>query len=121
MTRPPRYRFPNEVRDATREAASRMMAAGMVATTPEELEAWLAQAPELRATLEKGGYGTEFDATELFPLLQAMTGQEPESTPAITPDRAPASPSFGQWVAICGALVLVIVVVLIALGVDILP
>lgn len=120
MTRPPRYRFPNEVRDATREAASRMMRDGTVVTTPEELETWLAGAPEVRASLESGGYGTAFDENDLFPLLQAMTGQQqvPASTP--TPDRL-SSPAFGRWVATGVILIVIIVVVLIALGVDVLP
>ena len=85
--RPPRYRFPNEVRDTTRAAASRMVRDGEIARTPDDLAAWIARTPEAREPLENGGYGSEFTAEDLFPLLQVFVAQaggaaaEPEAPP----------------------------------------
>jgi hypothetical protein len=73
--REPRYRFPDHVRDTTRTIAGRMDREGNVAQTPEELEAWIADEPEVRASLESGGYGTHFTAADLFPLLRGHAGE----------------------------------------------
>lgn len=70
--RPPRYKFPQEVRETTRAMASRMVEQGSVAHTPEELESWVAEAPVVRESLERGGYGTAFSAHDLFPLLEVF-------------------------------------------------
>jgi hypothetical protein len=73
--RPPRYHFPDEVRSATREMAAQSVRAGTVARTPEELDAWILQQPGYREPLERGGYTTEFTASDLFPLYEVMVEQ----------------------------------------------
>jgi hypothetical protein len=105
--RPPRYMFPNEVRDTTRAAAARMVRDGDIARTPEDLDAWIAREPEARASLENGGYGREFTAHDLFPLLQVMVTQA--GGPAPEPDAPPRS-SRPPWLV--GLVVVVLVLVL---------
>lgn len=109
--RPPRYRFPDEVRDTTRAAASRMVRDGDIARTPEDLEAWIAREPEVRETLENGGYGREFTAHDLFPLLQVMVAQA--GGPAPEPD-APARSSTRPWLV--GLVLLVLLVIALVIG-----
>ena len=85
--RAPRYRFPDEVRSTTRIIASRMVDGGTTARTPEELDAWISGAPDLRATLQRGGYGSAFTAHDLFPLLEvfvAKAGGSPSRVEAPT-------------------------------------
>ena len=91
--RPPRYHFPDEVRSATREMAARSVRAGTVARTPEELDAWILQAPDVREPLERGGYTTEFTASDLFPLYEVMV--EKAGGPA--PRAAATAPSRTRW------------------------
>lgn len=88
--RAPRYRFPEEVRSATRAMASRMVHEGTIPRTPEELDAWVADAPEVRAPLEKGGYGTAFASADLLPLLDVFVAQAggPPPEPDAPPTRA---------------------------------
>ena len=64
-----RYRFSDDVRAATRAIALRMIHAKDVAGSPEALGAWIARTDDLRETLTKAGYGTEFTADDLFPLF----------------------------------------------------
>lgn len=113
--RPPRYHFPDEVRSATREMAARSVAAGTVAQTPEELEAWIAQAPDLREPLEHGGYTTEFTAGDLFPLYEVMVVQA--GGPARVEAAAPSQRrwSVGKLAAIALAIAAVIVALVLAL------
>jgi len=107
--RPPRYHFPDEVRSATREMAARTVRAGTVAVTPEELDAWIQQAPDLREPLERGGYTTEFTSGDLFPLYEVMVQQAGGSA-------ATAAPSRTLWSAgRLAAAALVIAVVVVAL------
>ncbi len=108
--RPSRYRFPNEVRETTRAMASRMVRDGTTARTPEELDAWISRTPDVRESLESGGYGAEFTADDLFPLLQvfvAQAGGTPPSAPA-----ADAPPRFSQkrWLLALAASVAVAIV-----------
>lgn len=108
--RAPRYRFPDEVRTATRGIASRMVADGTCADSPEQLDAWLAAAPEVRETLERGGYGTAFTAQDLFPLLQVfMTPRAESPGPAV---RA-VTPSRRWWLIGLFLLLLVVLVVVL--------
>ena len=110
--RPPRYHFPDEVRTATREMAARSVRDGTVAQTPEELEAWISQAPDLREPLEHGGYTTEFTASDLFPLYEVMVEQ------AGGPARVEAAPpartrwSVGKLAAIALAIAVIVALVL---------
>ncbi len=91
--RPPRYHFPDEVRTATREMAAQTVRAGTVARTPEELDAWILQAPDFREPLERGGYTTEFTASDLFPLYEVMVQQAGGPAPGATA----AAPSHTRW------------------------
>lgn len=97
--RAPRYRFPNEVRSTTRIIASRMARDAAVARTPEQLDAWISENPDVKQSLEKGGYNTAFTSHDLFPLLQVFVAQAaPESQGAERP-RAAAQlrPRGGFW------------------------
>lgn len=111
--RPPRFHFPDEVRSTTREIAYRMVDEGTVARTPEQLDEWLAGAPEERATLERGGYGTHFDAEDLFPLLDVFVTRAGGST---APVSASAGRSWNPWVV--GLVLLVVIAVLVVVGVT---
>lgn len=111
--RPPRYHFPDEVRTATREMAVRSVRDGTVVRTPEELDAWILQAPDVREPLERGGYTTEFTASDLFPLYAVMV--EKAGGPAPPAAAAPASRTrwgVGKIAAIALAIAAVIVLVL---------
>ena len=109
--RPPRYRFPEEVRSATRLTASRMVAEERVAQSPEQLEAWIAENADVSATLQAGGYGTAFAAEDLYPLLQAMLEHRgiPGSAAAETPSHNPRR----RWVGI--AVVVIVAAALLLL------
>lgn len=111
--RPPRYRFPNEVRETTRTIASRMVGDGDIARTPQDLEAWIARAPDVREPLESGGYGREFTADDLFPLLQVFV--EKAGGPAPAPDAPPRS-SRRPWYVGLAVVLLVLILVALAMG-----
>ena len=111
--RPPRYQFPNEVRETTRAMAARMVGDGTIARTPQELDAWIAGAPDVREPLENGGYGREFTADDLFPLLQVFVMQA--GGPAPRPD-APPRPSMRPFLvaaALAAAVIIVVIMVLL--------
>lgn len=117
--RPPRYRFPDEVRSTTRAMASRMVHDGTVVRTPEQLDTWISQRPDVRESLESGGYGTEFTSDDLFPLLQVFIVQAGGAAPEAD---APPRSSPGRWLLL-GLLAAagVIALVLLALATDVLP
>jgi hypothetical protein len=104
--RPPRYRFPDEVRTQTRAMADRMVREGTVTRTPEELESWIAGTPEVREALESGGYGTAFTADDLFPLLEVFVAQAAGSSRPAAPTRA----SMRLWIPglVLAALLLIL-------------
>ncbi|MEX2583175.1 MAG: hypothetical protein WD766_07865 [Gemmatimonadota bacterium] len=83
--RPPRHRFSDEVRSTTRAIASRMKAEGSVTGTPEELDEWIAREPDIRASLERGGYGRVFTSHDLLPLLHARAGTPEEPREGLAP------------------------------------
>lgn len=113
--RPPRYQFPNEVREAARTIAVRMVREGTIARTPEELDAWISRAPDVRESLEHGGYGQQFTSHDLFPLFQVFV--EKAGGPAPEPDAPPpSSPKKWVWIA-AGVLALVVLLFLIAAAV----
>ena len=105
--RAPRYQFPNEVRETTRLIASRMTSQGAVAGTPEELEAWIAAAPDLEPSLTRGGYGTRFTAHDLLPLLQVFAG----TTPAPVEPVRPAGADNLRWVLASVAVAAILIAV----------
>lgn len=90
--RAPRYQFPEQVRSTTREMAARMIRDEEIVETPEQLEAWIALHPEAKKSLEGGGYGSQFSAQDLFPLLQArlppVAPPEPERPARRAPSKA---------------------------------
>ena len=106
--RAPRYRFPDEVRTATRAMAARMLADGTVAETPEQLDTWLSEAPDIRESLEGGGYGTAFAADDLLPLLRAFIDRSRGSASAVA---RPAPPSRRWWLVGLVAVLAILVVV----------
>jgi hypothetical protein len=93
--RAPRYRFPDEVRSTTRSIASRVVREGTVPGTPDELDAWIARAPEVRESLEQGGYGTRFTSADLFPLFEAGVVQAGGSVPRPVEEAPP--PTKRGW------------------------
>ncbi len=109
--RPPRYHFPDEVRSATREMAAQTVRDGTVAGTPEELEGWILQAPDVREPLERGGYTTEFTAADLFPLYEVMV----EKAGGIVPRADAAVPAQNQRSAAMFAMLAVAIAVIVAL------
>lgn len=115
--RAPRYRFPDEVRTATRAMAARMLADGTVAETPEQLDGWLLEAPDIRASLERGGYGTAFTAEDLLPLLRAFVERSGGSPPAA----APPARSPGRWWLVGLVLAVLVVVLVVFLRMGALP
>lgn len=89
--RGPRYRFPEEVRAATRDMAARMVEQRSIVQTAEELETWISQRAAVREVLERGGYGTAFTAQDLFPLLDVFLEQA--GRPAPSAESLPATTS----------------------------
>ena len=89
-----RYRFPERVREATSAMAARMVRDGTVPETPEQLEAWIAAAPDVAASLTAGGYGSKFTAADLLPLLHVFVKNAGGTVPgevvaAPAPSRVP--------------------------------
>lgn len=104
--RGPRYQFPNEVRSTTRAMAVRMVQSGQPAETPEQLEEWISRDGDARETLEDGGYGTEFTAHDLFPLLQVFITQAGGAAPATEPPPH----TRPRWLLGAGALLCLVAV-----------
>jgi hypothetical protein len=86
---------------------------GTVAGTPEELDAWILQAPDVREPLERGGYTTEFTAADLFPLYEVMV----EKAGGVVPRAEAAAPPrtrsrVGMLAAVALAIAAVVALVL---------
>ena len=111
--RDPRYRFSDDVRATTRAIALRMIHAGTVAASPEELEAWIARTDDVRERLTNGGYGSEFTAADLFPLFQSFVAR----ATAASPSRAPASHARWLWIGVIVVVVAIVVGVIVAGGI----
>ncbi|MBA2670989.1 MAG: hypothetical protein H0U67_11510 [Gemmatimonadetes bacterium] len=111
--RGPRYRFPDQVRNTTRTIAARMIREGEIARSPEELDAWIVQRPEVHAPLEKGGYGSAFDSSDLFPLLVVFLG--PENAPVDEAESTSTGLSRNTLVLLSGILVAVVLIVILLL------
>jgi hypothetical protein len=104
--RDPRYRFTDAVRASTRAIALRMIHSGTVADSPVQLDDWIARTEDLRESLVNAGYGSAFNADDLFPLFQSYVAKS--SRPAAPPIEARAS----RWVWI-GVIVTVIVAAIV--------
>lgn len=102
-----RYRFSEDVRSTTRAIALRMIHAGVVASSPEALDAWIAGTDDVRERLTDGGYGSEFDADDLFPLFQAFVAKATTATPS----RSPARPATWLWISIVLVVTMVVGVI----------
>ncbi len=113
--RAPRYRFPDEVRDATRTMATQMVRDDRMARGPADLDAWLAASPEMHATMQRGGYGTAFSAEDLFPLLQVMmTNAGGQAPVASAPERSsPRGMIVGMALLLLVLLIAMIVAVVV--------
>ena len=116
--RAPRYHFPDEVRSTTRAAAERMVRDGEIVETPEQLDAWIAQRPEVGASLARGGYGTKFTAGDLLPLLQVMVVKA--GGPAPASDAPPPRSSRTRWV-VGGVIALLVLLLSLLLAPDVRP
>jgi hypothetical protein len=114
-TREARYRFSDDVRATTRAIALRMIHAGAVAASPEELEAWIARTDDVRERLTKGGYGSRFAAGDLFPLFQGFVAKATAAKATASAAAAPRGARPGRWVWI-GAIVVVAIVVIIVVA-----
>ncbi|HEY0370587.1 MAG TPA: hypothetical protein VGD79_01215 [Thermoanaerobaculia bacterium] len=110
--REPRYRFSDDVRATTRAIALRMIHAGAVAGSAEELEAWIAQTDDIRERLTQGGYGSAFTAGDLFPLFQ---GQVARATAAKAP-RSEPRPRRWLWIAVILAVVAAVILGVLVTG-----
>ncbi len=113
--RPPRYRFPDEVRNTTRAMASRMVEEGSVVATDDELEGWIAERPEYREPLERGGYGEKFGADDLLPLLHVFVGAAGGAPPRPAGE-APANASRGRWITVAVVVAALAILLLLLLS-----
>ena len=100
-----RYTFSDDVRATTRAIALRMIHAGEVAGSPEELNAWIARTDDIRERLTKGGYGSAYTSEDLFPLFQGAVARATNAT------RSEPVASRGRWVWVAGAVVVVVVII----------
>jgi hypothetical protein len=115
--RPPRYRFPNEVRETTRAMSAEMVREESIPDDPVALDAWIAAHPERREALERGGYGERFTGEDLLPLLDVFIVQS-GGTPR--PAEAEPEPTGGRSFIVLGAAAAGLVILLILLAVSIL-
>jgi hypothetical protein len=121
--RGPRYKFPDEVRSTTRSMASRMVSDATIVQTAQELDAWLATAPEEKESLERGGYNKEFTSSDLLPLLQVFIVQAggpppPDPTEVATLAAEPRRPVASIVMLLVILLAAVAVVILLAVTSD---
>ena len=108
--RDPRYRFSDDVRATTRAIALRMVHAGTVAESPEVLEAWIARTDDVRERLTQGGYGSAFDAGDLFPLFRGFVAK---ATAAAPPARSSTGRAKWLWIGVVVVIVAVMVVAVV--------
>ena len=108
--RPPRYKFPDSVRSATRAFATRAVKARNVPQTPAELHARILETPDLKQSLDDGGYGLKFDAEDLFPLYEIFVVQAGGSMGEPSVPESP--PRRRGRLAVVAAVVAIFVVVL---------
>lgn len=110
--RAPRYRFPDEVRDATRSIAIQMVREDRMARGPADLDAWLTASPEMHTTMQRGGYGTAFTADDLYPLLQVMMTKAGGQAPVVS--GAERSSPRGMVVRMALLLLILLIAMIVA-------
>lgn len=110
--REPRYRFSDAVRATTRAIALRMIHAGEVAASPQELREWIDRTDDVRERLTHGGYGEAFSAEDLFPLFQGFVAKATAGSPART-----GSGSDRRFSSLVIVVVVAVVAAAVALGV----
>ena len=107
--RDPRYRFSDDVRVMTRAIALRMVHAGTVAESPEELETWIARTDDVRERLTQGGYGSAFDAGDLFPLFRGFVDKATAAPPA----RSSTGRAKWLWIGLIAVLAAALVIAVV--------
>ena len=111
--RAPRYQFPDGVRSATRALAERSVKAGAIPSTSDELDAHIAESPDVQRSLEQGGYGEKFGPGDLFPLFEVFVTKA-GGTIVREPVEAPPRPAKqGRMPLLAGALVALLLVALL--------
>ena len=113
--RPPRYKFPDTVRSATRAFATRAVKERIVPQTPAELHARILETADLKQSLDGGGYGLKFDAEDLFPLYEIFVVQAGGSIGEATVSEAPPRRRRGPLAVVAAVVAILVVVVAIAL------
>lgn len=92
--------------------AAQMVREDRVARGPPDLDAWLTSNPELHVTMQRGGYGTEFSADDLYPLLQVMmTNAAGQAPVASAPQR---STPRGMIVGMALLLLILLIAMIVA-------
>lgn len=102
--RGPRYRFSDAIRATTRAIALRMIHAGEIASSPQELSDWIARTDDVRERLTQAGYGNAFSAGDLYPLFEGFLARATAATPS------PVRPGFPRRLS-TRAIVIVVAVV----------
>jgi hypothetical protein len=112
--REPRYRFSDPVRATTQAIALRMIHAGEIAASSQELAAWIDRTDDVRERLTQGGYGEEFSADDLFPLFQGFVAKVTAASPAPRPSRSTRRLSTRAIVVIVAIVVVVVLGIYLA-------
>ena len=95
--------------------ASRMVRDASVPDTPDQLDAWIAAEPETHQTMREGGYGTEFTAADLLPLLAVFVEQAGGRAAPTSAEPAPRT-AVGRWRPVAVIAVVVLLAAALALG-----
>ena len=108
-----RYRFSDAVRATTRAIALRMIHAGEIAASPQELREWIERTDDVRERLTQGGYGDAFTAEDLFPLFQGFLAKATAANPSACRSSSTRwlSP---RWIAVIIAIVVAVVVAVVS-------
>jgi hypothetical protein len=109
--RDPRFRFGDDVRAATKEMSGRMAERGSAPQNGDELEWWITANPDIHQRLAQGGYGKEFNAEDLLPLLHVFLAQRQPAPAAVRHPTAAFS-----WPLVAGLLLLLVLLVWAAMA-----
>ena len=102
---------------------SRTIASHSVAESSEQMAAWISAEPDVAESLRKGGYGTAFNADDLFPLYQVMVSKSLAVPPAsaATRDGQPAAPGRGRLMIVGVSVAFAIILLLLAFATGAFP